>query len=116
MTNKLFCSLRRRLPISRRALLLAFCATATLVECAPSAVAAGDAPAWMHSRVNATLPAYDEKNDAVLLYSETDVTVIATDKIRTTVREAYKILRPGGRHHGTVSVFFNPERKIKSLH
>jgi predicted transglutaminase-like cysteine proteinase len=70
----------------------------------------------MHSRVNAPLPAYDEKNDAVLLYSETDVTVIATDKIRTTVREAYKILRPSGRWHGTVSVPFNPERKIKSLH
>jgi len=65
---------------------------------------------------NVTLPAFDDKTDAVLLYSETDVTVIATDKIRTTVREAYKILRPNGRQHGTVHVYFNPERKIKSLH
>ena len=70
----------------------------------------------MHALVNAPLPAYDEKTDAVLLYSETNVTVISTDKIRTQVREAYKILRPGGRHRGTVGVDFNPHRKIKSLH
>jgi len=70
----------------------------------------------MHAQANVTLPAYDEKTDAVLLYSETNVTVIAADKIRTTVREAYKILRPDGRRHGTVYVYFNPERKIKSLH
>ena len=70
----------------------------------------------MHAQVNAPLPAYDEKTDAVLLYSETNVTVISTDKIKTTVREAYKILRPNGREHGTVAVYFNPQRKIKSLH
>jgi hypothetical protein len=70
----------------------------------------------MHARANVTLPAYDEKTDAVLLYSETNVTVMSADKIRTTVREAYKILRPNGRHHGIVHVYFNPERKIKSLH
>jgi len=117
MTNKLFCSLQRRPRlISRRTLWLAVCAVAALSPCAPTAMAASDAPGWMHSQVNAPLPVYDEKNDAVLLYSETDVTVIATDKIKTTVREAYKILRPSGRWHGTVSVSFNPERKIKSLH
>ena len=81
----------------------------------PRALAA-DAPQWMHAQVNAPLPAYDEKTDAVLLYSETNVTVISTDKIKTTVREAYKILRPNGRDHGTVDVYFNPQRKIKSLH
>jgi hypothetical protein len=42
--------------------------------------------------------------------------VISTDKIRTQVREAYKILRPGGRERGTVAVYFNPQRKVKSLH
>ncbi|HTS34893.1 MAG TPA: DUF3857 and transglutaminase domain-containing protein [Candidatus Solibacter sp.] len=78
--------------------------------------AAADAPQWMHAQVNASLPSYDEKTDAVLLYSETNVTVISTDKIRTTVREAYKILRPNGRKHGTVVVYFTPQRKIKSMH
>src|SRR5579863_7143661 len=86
-----------------------------LVTCAPCA-ASSDAPQWMHAQASAALPAYDDKTDAVLLYSETRVTVIAADKIRTSVREAYKILRPNGRHHGTVSVYFNPQRKIKSFH
>jgi hypothetical protein len=70
----------------------------------------------MHTLVNVPLPSYDEKTDAVLLFSETNVTVISTDKIKTHVREAYKILRPEGRDHGTVFVHFNPQRKVKSLH
>jgi hypothetical protein len=82
----------------------------------PRAAASGDAPQWMHALVGVTLPSYDEKTDAVLLYSETNVTVLSTDKIRIHVRKAYKILRPEGRHHGTVDVYFNPTRKITSLH
>ena len=70
----------------------------------------------MRAQVNTPLPPHDEKTDAVLLYSETNVTVISADKIKTTIREAYKILRPNGREHGTVAVYFNPSRKIKSLH
>jgi hypothetical protein len=70
----------------------------------------------MHSLVTAPLPAYDEKTDAVLLYSETNVTVLSADKIRTQVREAYKILRPGGRQRGVLGVDFGPQKKIKSIH
>ncbi len=84
--------------------------------CVPPVLAAGDAPPWMHALVSAPVPSYDEKTNAVLLYSETNVTVLATDKIRTQVREAYKILRPEGRGYGRVEVYFNPERRIKSLH
>jgi len=88
---------------------------ACLLACLPQA-RAGDAPPWMHALVNAPLPAYDEKTDAVLLYSEINVTVVSADKIRTQVREAYKILRPNGRRHGNVEVDFGPQKKIKSLH
>jgi len=70
----------------------------------------------MHALVGVTVRPYDEKTDAVLLYSEVNVLVLSQDKTRTQVREAYKILRPEGRDHGTVQVFFNRERKIKSLH
>ena len=87
-----------------------------IFACVPRARAGGDAPPWMHALVNSPLPAYDDKTDAVLLYSETNVTVLSADKIRTQVREAYKILRPSGRDHGTVLVHFNPQRKVKSLH
>jgi transglutaminase-like putative cysteine protease len=124
MNNRLSCNLPRhprlnpRLnppPTNRRFA----CGLASVAFCLLTSVcvvAGTDAPAWMHALTSATLPAYDEKTDAVLLYSETNVTVLAPDKIKTTVREAYKILRPNGRHHGVVEVYFNPERKIKSLH
>lgn len=100
--------------ISWRLLLVSLCA-ATALLAVPRATA-GDTPSWMRSQLNASLPAHDEKTDAVLLYSETNVVVVSTDKIKTTVREAYKILRPNGRGHGTVAVYFSPSRKIKSLH
>ena len=55
--------------------LLFVCSSACL-----SAVARRDAPQWMHAVANARLPTYDDKTNAVLLYSETNVTVVATDK------------------------------------
>ena len=78
-------------------------------------VRASDAPQWMHAVANAPLPAHDEKTDAVLLYSEKNVTVVSTDKIKTQVREVYKILRPGGRYLGDVAVPFSPMIKITGL-
>src|SRR5579864_8961777 len=115
MISKSFCNQPPQPPATeRRIARLVFPAIAALFACLPAL--AGDAPAWMHAQANVTLPTYDEKTDAVLLYSETNVTVVATDKIKTTVREAYKILRPNGREHGTVFVYYNPNRKIKSLH
>lgn len=111
--NRFFCYLPCRLRVISRlgALALVSFGSLGVVPCV-----ANDAPPWMHAQVNASLPAYDDKTDAVLLYSETDVTVVSADKIKTTVREAYKILRPDGRGRGIVSVYFNPQRKIKSLH
>jgi len=77
---------------------------------------AGDAPSWMHAVVSATLPAHDDKTDAVLLYSEEIVNVQSENKVKTTVRAAYKILRPDGRGFGIVRVPFNSREKITSLH
>lgn len=82
--------------------------------CAPHACA--DAPAWMHALTSVPIPAHDEKTDAVLLYSEQIVSVQSADKVRTTVREAYKILRPNGREYGTVTAGFNSLSKISNLH
>jgi len=81
---------------NRRPLLVFFCVAVCVVTCAPRAAASGDAPQWMHALVGVTLPSHDEKTNAVLLYSETNVTVLSEDRIRTHVREAYKILRPEG--------------------
>jgi hypothetical protein len=116
MNNRLFCSPGQRAQATdQRGLLLAVWIVGCVLAFATQAVA-GDAPQWMHVLVNAPLPSYDEKTEAVLLYSETNVTVVSTDRIRTQVREAYKILRPNGRHHGTLSVPSSLQTKVKSLH
>ena len=115
MKSRLFCSPARRPPATSRVALFWFGTAVLFLSCFQPAWASGDAPQWMHTLVGATLPAYDEKTDAVLLYSETSVTVLSADKIRTRVREAYKILRPRGRNRGTVVVYLNPQRKLKSL-
>lgn len=96
--------------------LLFWSIAACLFAFAPAASAGGDAPQWMHALVAAPLPSYDEKTNAVLLYSDTSVTVLSETKIRTRVHEAYKIIRPEGRERGTLYVYFNPGRKITSMH
>jgi hypothetical protein len=70
----------------------------------------------MHALVNASVPAHDEKTDAVEMYSERIITVQSADKIKTLVREAYKIIRPGGRDLGTVVIPFDMATRITNLH
>src|SRR5438876_10639327 len=116
MSNRLSYSQARR-PVSNRStrLVLSWAAVCILL-CVPRAVAVSDAPQWMHAQVNAPLPAHDEKTDAMLLYAEKNVTVVSVDKVKTQVREAYKILRPTGREYGIVAVPFNSAEKVTSLH
>lgn len=82
---------------------------------APKGVRAADAPQWMHALVNAPLPPHDEKTDAVLLYSEEILNVQSNGKIKSITRRAYKILRPGGRNHGTVFASYDSETRITGL-
>ncbi len=100
----------------RRTLVVFFWVVVWGMAIVPRAAASGDAPQWMHALVGVPLPPHDEKTDAVVLYSETNVTVLSEDKIRKHVREAYKILRPEGRGRGTVGIDFGPSKKITSLH
>ena len=113
MSHKLSCSPQPQQTRRFAGVLLLMLAT-MILACARHA-AAGDAPGWMHALVNVPLPAHDDKTDAVLLYSETSVSVQSADKIKRTVREAYKILRPGGRQYGTVLVYLNSHRRITGL-
>ena len=88
-----------------------------VVACPRRAFAGGNAPQWMHAVVATRLPDHDEKTDAVLLYSERNVTVLSAQKIKIQTRKVYKILRPNGRHYGTVVVYFtSPGQKVTSLH
>ena len=92
------------------AALVLFCGCGTL-----HTVRAADAPQWMHALVSAPLPPHDEKTDAILLYSEEILNVQSNGKIKTTERRAYKILRPGGREHGTVYASFDSETRITEI-
>jgi uncharacterized protein DUF3857/transglutaminase superfamily protein len=115
MSNKLFCSPVLRLrKIKLRRLTIA-AASLTLLLCAPL-LRASDAPAWMHSAVNAPIPAHDEKTTAVILYAEDILTVQSNGKIKRTERRVYKILRPNGKEYGTVKAYFDGETRITSLH
>jgi transglutaminase-like putative cysteine protease len=118
MRNRLsYNLLRPRRATDRHSSLFFLCLGACLLLCAPRAAAASDSPPWMQSLTSVSLPSYDEKTDAVLLYSETSITVLSADKIKTRIREAYKILRPEGRRHGNVFVYFHsPGQKVTSLH
>src|ERR1700685_2296307 len=77
---------------SWRTLLVFLGTAACVVSLVQRATASGDAPQWMHALVGATLPSYDEKTNAVVLYSETNVTVLSQDRIRKHVRSVYRIL------------------------
>jgi hypothetical protein len=116
MKNRSFCNRSRRVLASsalrRRFLGGVLCALAGAAQIASAA----DAPQWMHIALSAPLPAHDEKTEAILLYSERVVTVESADRIKTVVREAYKIMRPGGREYGTVAVPFNSHQKVDKLH
>jgi hypothetical protein len=82
----------------------------------PAGSRAADAPQWMHALVNAPLPPHDEKTDAILLYSEEILNVQSNGKIKSIDRRAYKILRPGGREHGTIYASYDSETRITTMH
>jgi uncharacterized protein DUF3857/transglutaminase superfamily protein len=117
MTNKLYCNrLRLQLGIKRLrpglslgAVFFSFLAMSPAARC-------GDAPQWMHAVANAALPAHDEKTNAVLLYSEDILSVQSNGKIKKVERRVYKILRPDGRHYGTVRADFDAETKLNYIH
>lgn len=114
MNHRLSCN-RQPQPQTNRSFAPFLVLLAAIVLAWAPGAAAGEAPQWMHALVNASLPTHDDKTDAVLLYSETIVNVQSSDKVKETVREAFKILRPGGRDYGTVFVALNSHRRITGL-
>ena len=115
MNNKLSCSQALRPPRTERSLAAAvFFVLLCLAH--PSGAFAGDAPAWMHALTSAPLPPHDEKAEAVLLYSEEILIVQPNGKLKEIDRNAYKILRPGGKHFGKLTLAFDSETRIEKVH
>jgi Domain of Unknown Function with PDB structure (DUF3857)/Transglutaminase-like superfamily len=78
-------------------------------------VAGNNAPQWMHDLTTRVIPPQDDRTNAVLLYSETNVEVVSAEKVITTVRAAYKVLRPDGRDYGDLEIPFNFNQKVTSI-
>src|SRR5258707_5335119 len=116
MNNRSYCNRGPQLQTIKKMHCLARYLAAACLLLGPAVANAGDAPQWMHALVNVPLPAHDEKTDAVQMYYEKIVSVQSTDKIKTTVREAYKILRPGRRDAGIVVDSYYSHEKITSIH
>lgn len=69
----------------------------------------------MKAQVDAPLPVHDDKTNAVLLFSETIVTLQPNGVIKQLSRKAYKILRPAGEALGMVSRPFDEQSPITFL-
>jgi hypothetical protein len=110
--NKPFCKLLRL-----RVRTNAFVAFAIAAACvgAPSALPA-NLPDWLAAASKTPLPSSLPKEAvAVVLYSEQQTIVKADGEIEMHYREAYKILRPEGKHYGTVTIAFSRVTPITYL-
>lgn len=80
-----------------------------------SGARAADAPAWLHGLVSAPLPAHDDETSAVLLYSESLLTVLGPGRIKRLDRKAYRILRREGEEYGLVAASFDSLSRITAM-
>jgi Domain of Unknown Function with PDB structure (DUF3857)/Transglutaminase-like superfamily len=98
-------------PLKEAAMALFFCAGVA----ATGTAGAGDAPQWMRAQLAAPLPVHDAKTNAVVLYSETVITVQPNGKMKRLDREVVKILRPDGASRGTVRADYDAASRITGL-
>jgi hypothetical protein len=73
-------------------------------------------PTWMQSQVGAPLPQHDPDADAITMYSDVNVAVAPTGKIRRTQRIVYRILRNQGARRAVVRVDFDAQSRITRMH
>lgn len=88
---------------------------ASLVLLQATAAWAATAPDWMRAQVNAPVPDHDDETDAVMLYSATELIVLAPGKMKRIDRRVLKILRSGGESWGAVRADFTPQNKITAI-
>lgn len=90
-------------------------ALTALALCGWGVADAASAPAWMHALTGTPDPQHDEKTDSVLLYAESNVTVLPNGTFKRLDRLAYRILRPGGDARGLVRIDFDTATRITDL-
>jgi len=102
----------------RRALRFAAPAASVLAMLASLAApgAFAGAPDWLTAQLSAPSPPHDDKTVAVVLYSETVLTVQANGRLKRLERRVLRILRPEGAEFGLVQVHFDPLSQITDMH
>jgi hypothetical protein len=73
-------------------------------------------PPWVQAQVGAPLPEHDAKTAAVVLYSETGISVQPNGKIRQLQRYVVKILRPEGLGYGVIRGDSSGQSRTISMH
>src|SRR5258706_1666655 len=109
---------RQPLQVRRRGLGFAGPAAPVLAMLASLATtgAFAGAPDWLNAQLSAPLPPHDDKTVAVVLYSETVLTVQANGRLKRLERRVLRILRPEGAEFGLVRVPFDPLSRITDMH
>jgi uncharacterized protein DUF3857/transglutaminase superfamily protein len=97
----------------RRTSLSLSLAAAALLAAAPTARAG--APDWLRALAQEPLREYPNDVAAVALLDEQTTTVKDNGEVETRYRAAYRILRPEGREHGVVAVYFDQEARLTWL-
>ena len=72
-------------------------------------------PDWVHAAATQTMTV-DKEAKAIVLLDDESTTVLENGDVSTVHRRVVKILRPEGREHAHLHVFFDNETKIKTLH
>ncbi len=90
-------------------------ATLLLAMAAPVALAMTPPP-WVQAQINTALPEHKPSTPAVLLYSETGLTVLPNGKIRQLERRVIKILRQEGMSYSIIRAVSTTEARVNSMH
>jgi len=98
---------KSRTPVMLAALLLAGAAARVL---------AVTVPPWIQAQLNVPLPDHDARTPAVVLYSETTLTVEPNGKMLRVERQVIKILRPEGGRYGIIRADSNVQSRIIGMH
>ncbi len=90
-------------------------ASAAAVAMLCPAMCLASVPDWLRAAASMPLPKYSEDANAVMLLDAQVTTVKDSGEVTTLYRRAYKILRPEGRVHATVVVYFDQDTRLASL-
>jgi hypothetical protein len=89
---------------------------ALLLAGAQARVLAVVVPPWVQAQLTAPLPEHDAKTPAVVLYSETTLTIEPNDKMLRIQRQVIKILRPEGSGYGVIRADSSARSRIIGMH